>query len=135
MNILLLGIVGVFVALLGYFIFKKFIDHKQLARTHVVDAKAQEAYTHNKQHNEEEKVLTLKEKIELSWQFLKNVKEQIFSRFSQDDQRKLHEIGDILLGYGMKYKHDIELEVKQQVVPSKSITLEKDKDQGQSASL
>jgi hypothetical protein len=96
----------------------------------VVDPEAQKLYNIQKKKTDEEKTLTMQEKIELSWQFLINIKDQVLKKFSKPDLEKVQKAGTILAEHGMKYQHDIELEisVRQEVSKAKSITKPKEQE-------
>ena len=55
----------------------------------VIDPEAQQLYATQKHKTDEEKTLTLQEKIELSWQFVVNIKNQVLEKFSKTDQEKV----------------------------------------------
>ena len=80
--------------------------------------------SYDKQHNknDEDKSLTIQEKIELSWQFVVNITEQVMNKFSQSDQQKLSQAGNTLRQNGMNYKHDVSQEAKitQEIVKSRT---------------
>ena len=94
----------------------------------VVDPVAQELYTNQKHKQNEEKKLTLEEKIELSWQFLVNIKNQVLQKFSKSDQEKVARAGTILIENGMKYQHDVEQEaqISQEHLKAKSVNKPKE---------
>ena len=95
--------------------------------------KAQEEY--NILHNKEEEIqsLTLEERIELSWAFLLNITEQVMSRFSMSDQKKVDEAGLILSKNGVRYQHNVseEARIVQSIIKSRG----KDQEVEQSRSL
>lgn len=112
-------------------IYKKLFSHAEnVKRVLKEDPKAQKIYDMKKNHElEEDKSLTLEEKIKLSWQFLTNITEKIINSFSKSDQEKVHEAGAKLNEYGMKYQHNVEQELKQKSGKIKSIATQKDKEQ------
>lgn len=126
-NIFLLVISGI--ALMYLVINKK--REPKIKKIVVIDPEAQKLYVNQKQKPDEEKTLTIQEKINLSWQFLVNIKNQILKNFSKLDQEKLEKIGDVLAENGMKYQHDIELEarVSQGFAKAKSVTKSKEQEQ------
>ena len=131
LNIVLLvtaGIVLVFI----YVKLKKGQEPK-IKKVVVVDPEAQQLYASQKHKPDEEKTLTIQEKIELSWQFLVNIKNQVVEKFSKTDQEKVMRAGTILLEHGMKYQHDVELEVRiRQESLAKSVTKSKEQEQSMS---
>jgi len=74
------------------------------------NANAQEAYAANKHPKEEEVSLTLEERINLSWQFLINITEQVLSRFSKQDKQIVYEAGQKMKKHGMTYQHNVKQE-------------------------
>ena len=62
--------------------------------------------------------------------FLINIKDQVLKKFSKPDLEKVQKAGTILAEHGMKYQHDIELEisVRQEVSKAKSITKPKEQE-------
>ena len=95
----------------------------------VVDPEAQKLYNVQKHKTDEKKTLTLQEKIELSWQFLVNIKNQVLEKFSKPDQEKVMRAGTILAENGMKYQHDVDQEIRVRQEFSKSVTKSKDQEQ------
>ena len=123
-NIILLVIAGVGIV---YLLNKKFANKKP-KHIAVVDPLAQELYKQQKQKTDEKKILTLEEKIELSWQFLVHIKDQVLNNFSKPDQEKVHQAGHKLAESGMRYQHDVEQEIKITQGTSKAKTVNKSKD-------
>jgi hypothetical protein len=125
-NIVLLVVAGI---ALVYLLVKRNKGPK-IKKIVVVDPEAQKLYNIQKHITTEEKTLTMQEKIELSWQFLVNIKNQVLKKFSKPDQEKVMKVGTILTEHGMKYQHDIELEikVKQEFTKSKSVTKPKEQE-------
>ena len=99
-----------------------------------VDPAAQSAYNKTNVAMEEEVDLTLQERIELSWQFLTNITEQIMNRFSAKDQQQVYKAGQQLAKNGAKYQHDVHQEAHftQQVIKTRVIQQNKDKDASRS---
>lgn len=124
LNVVLLIAAGI-VLVLMYIKLKKEKEPK-LKKVVVVDPEAQQLYATQKHKTDEEKTLTMQEKIELSWQFVVNIKNQVLEKFSKTDQEKVVRAGTILLENGMKYQHDVELEVRIiQESKAKSVTKSK----------
>ncbi|MFK7967860.1 MAG: DUF2660 domain-containing protein [Rickettsiaceae bacterium] len=125
LNVALLILVGI---ALVYLLIKRKKAPK-IKKIVVIDPEAQKVYNIQKKKTDEVKTLTMQEKIELSWQFLVNIKNQVLKKFSKPDQEKVKRAGIILAEHGMKYQHDIELEisVKREVSKTKSITKPKEK--------
>ncbi len=128
LNVVLLIAAGI-VLVLMYMKLKKEKEPK-LKKVVVVDPEAQQLYATQKHKTDEEKTLTMQEKIELSWQFVVNIKNQVLEKFSKTDQEKVVRAGTILLEHGMKYQHDVELEVRiNQESKAKSVTKSKEQEQ------
>ncbi len=119
-----------------FLLYWKFTNRYKVKHMVPKDPKAQALYQQQKMEISEEKSLSLQERIELSWQFLKNIKEQVLSRFSKPDQEKVKKAGKTLTEYGMKYEHDVDLIVKQLKVKSKvkTVAYDKEKETGQAMS-
>lgn len=95
---------------LVYFI-KKGIGSRKVKKVVVVDPAAQEAYESAKKHDKNEQKLTLEERIELSWQFLVHIRDQVLNKFSKADRKKVSEMGHVLNENGMHYEHDVNMEI------------------------
>lgn len=93
---------------------------------------SQEEYQAKKYPKDEEISLTLEEKIELSWQFLTNITEQILNKFSKEDRNVVHDAGEKMNRHGMSYQHDVKQEAKVTIDVVKSRTKEQSKDKGRS---
>lgn len=93
---------------------------------------SQEDYHAKKYPKDEEVSLTLEERIELSWQFLTNVTEQILNKFSKEDRNVVHDAGEKMNRHGMSYQHDVKQEAKVTIDVVKSRTKEQKKDKGRS---
>lgn len=97
----------------GYIILKKLRSGEpKIVRTHVVDPASQELYDKKRHKEDDDKKLTLQEKIELSWAFLVNITEQVMNQFSQEDQQKVENAGHTLAMHGAKYQHNVDGEAK-----------------------
>lgn len=100
-------------------------------RSLLYNASAQHLYNVNKKKNQKEKInLTLHEKIELSWQFLVNIAEQVSERFSTPDKKSLEIAGEKLNNHGMKYLHNVDQEtsVTFNVIEKRVAEMNKDKE-------
>jgi hypothetical protein len=132
MDLIIFVVISIVVLGLVYLAYKKLNLSKKAERAHTQDANAQAVYESTKNHPEENKTLTLQERLSLSWQFLRNIKQQVLEKFSKDDQAKMEQLGNLLLEYGMTYKHDPNMEVKQNIMQTKAISKDKQKDQSMS---
>ena len=127
-NIILLVALG----FAAFFIVKKMRSHKKPEHVVPKDPKAQSIYDKKKHKTEEEEItLTLQEKIELSWQFLTNITEQVMNRFSASDKDKVYQAGERFNKNGMKYQHDVNQEayITQEAVKARVMQQNKSKDQ------
>ena len=125
-NLILLLAAGAGVA---YLILKRRGGEPKIKKVVVVDPQAQKLYDIQKHKTDEEKALTVQEKIELSWQFLVNIKNQVLKLFSKAEQAKVERAGTILKEHGMKYQHDIEQEIRvKEFSKAKSITKTKEQE-------
>jgi len=129
-NIILLVLCG-FAAL---FMIKRVFFGAQSSKQRVAtkDPAAQEVYENYKsKDDDEEKSLTLQEKIELSWEFLTKIANQVIERFSRSDKEVIYKSGEIFNKHGMQYQHNVNQEVVigKQTALSKTKTQSKDKEQ------
>lgn len=91
---------------------------------------SQEEYVAKKYSKDEEVSLTLEEKINLSWQFLTNITEQILNKFSKQDKYIVHDAGKKMNKHGMTYQHDIHQEAKITVNVIRSRVKQQGQDKG-----
>lgn len=105
---------------------QRFLQSRNVEYKVANDPTAQSAYYAEK-HKNDNKKLSLKEKIELSWKFLYDLSEIIIKKFSPSDKESVTEIGKTLINNGMKYEHIIELGLPSK--PKLAIEMEKKKDQ------
>lgn len=113
-----------------YFYYKRHsLNTNKTERVLTQDPKAQEQYLHLKHKDEEkEQTLSMEERIQLSWQFLKNITDKVLSNFSKQDQKMVHKQGEILINNGMSYQHNVELEIKQNIAHSQAVLQNKQQD-------
>ena len=125
-NIILLVVFGVVALIL---IKRMRSGGKKIAHLSPADQHAQEVYNQNRHKEDEDKSLTLQEKIELSWAFLTNITEQVMSRFSAQDQQKVEDAGQTLTKNGAKYQHNVNREADIVKAVIKTRVKEQNKDQ------
>ncbi len=115
----------------AFFIVKRMRGHQKPEHVVPKDPKSQAIYNEVKHKDEEKITLTLQEKIELSWQFLTNITEQVMNRFSSADKDKIHQAGERFNKNGMKYQHDVhqEAHITQEAVKARVMQQNKSKDQ------
>lgn len=128
-NIILLIVCGVVALIL---IKRMRAGGKKAAHLSPADQHAQEVYNQNRHKEDEDKSITLQEKIELSWAFLINITEQVMNRFSSQDQQKVEDAGQALSKNGAKYQHNINREAN--IVQAVIKTRVKDQNKDQSIS-
>ncbi len=63
--------------------------------------------------------MTKNQKIELSWLFLYDITDTIINKFSQDDQKKINDLGQKMLEGGGMYEHVVEYGIKKEKKRSK----------------
>lgn len=85
---------------------------------------------YNKKHNKNI-LLSMEEKIELSWKFLFEITEYILSKFSPADQKQTLEIGKKLKASGFSYIHVVDFAIKKEQYQQIGISAEKVKDNDQ----
>ncbi len=104
-------------------------------RVLVNDPGAQAIYENTK-HTDDDKKLSLKEKIELSWQFLYEITETVLNKFSQSDKDQVKEAGETLVQNGAKYQHVVDAaSVKQALSKTTAINIEQEKKAPQGRSI
>ncbi|PCJ23551.1 MAG: hypothetical protein COA94_08185 [Rickettsiales bacterium] len=106
-NIILLIILG-FAAL---FMIRKMLTHQKPKHIVPKDPASQDLYEQQKHQGDEEIILSMEEKIELSWEFLLGIVRKIITIFSPEDKEQLHQAGGVLNKNGMQYQHDVNQEV------------------------
>ncbi|WP_253308138.1 MULTISPECIES: DUF2660 domain-containing protein [unclassified Rickettsia] len=77
---------------------------------------------------QEDKKLTLQERIELSWKFLYDITDIIINKFSKEDVQQVNKYGHVLLENGGRYEHIVDLAIKQ--VKSQTQTVEQGQSKG-----
>lgn len=83
---------------------------KNVAYVQKNDPNAQSTYDQGRKGGE--KPLTLKERLELSWQFLYDITDIVLGKFSAADQDAALNIGKTLLENGGHYEHVIDYGIK-----------------------
>lgn len=114
----------------GFFMFKKIRGHQKPKHTPPVDPVSQKLYEEaHLSPKEEDLKLTLQERIDLSWQFLTKITEQIMNHFSTKDQKIIQKAGNQLIQNGANYQHNVnqELQVAQKVTKTRAIQQTKEK--------
>lgn len=81
--------------------------------------------------NQDNKKLTLQEKIELSWKFLYDITEIILNKFSKDDIITVNKCGRILFDNGGRYEHIVDLAIPP--VKSHTQSAEQEQNKGKKA--
>ena len=93
----------------------------------VNDPGAQAVYE-NAKHTDEDKKLSLKEKIELSWHFLYEITETVLNKFSQTYTDQVKEAGETLVKNGVKYQHVVDAaSVNQALSKTRNVNIEQEK--------
>ena len=129
-NIILL----VVLAVAAYFIYTE-MTRKKSPNTATPDAKdtlSQGDYEAKKHPKDEEVSLTMEERVELSWNFLTNITEQILNKFTKTDREKVHDAGAKMNKHGMSYQHDVSQEAQKTIGIVKSRTREQNQSKGRS---
>lgn len=93
-------------------IVKRIKNSHKIEHDVIKDPKAQADYDNQKHHEEENKVLSMEDKIELSWEFLIRITEKIMKSFSKSDVKIVHNAGKSFNNHGMKYEHDVNHEIR-----------------------
>jgi hypothetical protein len=97
---------AVVVAFVIFFIFKKLRPYK-IKYVRTTDPEAQAQYEKQTIKKNEESALSLQERIELSWQFLTRITQQVIELFSSADKEQVLESGRKLVKNGAKYQHNV----------------------------
>jgi Protein of unknown function (DUF2660) len=127
MNIILVITIGAILLAIAVFLYKKFGSKNTQKIIHApIDPAEQAAYTATK-HKDEQKKLSLKERLELSWKFLYEITEAILSKFSKQDQKEVKVVGGILAKNGMKYNHVVDLAIAPLLGKAKTPEIEHEK--------
>ncbi|MCC8369055.1 MAG: DUF2660 domain-containing protein [Rickettsia endosymbiont of Oxypoda opaca] len=77
---------------------------------------------------QQDKKLTMQERIELSWKFLYDITDIIINKFSKEDVQEVNKYGHVLLENGGRYEHIVDLAIKQ--VKSQTQTVEQSQSKG-----
>ena len=120
-------------AIAAFFVLQRMFGRAKPKYVPPIEPLSQASYKKTNVPMEEEEVsLTLQERIELSWQFLTNITEQVISCFSKKDQQQIYKAGQALTRNGAKYQHDVyqEANFTQKMVK----TVQKDKNKSASKS-
>lgn len=118
--------------MLHFFLYKRIRNSSRTNNINVTfdRAQSQEAYAAKKYPKDEEVSLTLEERINLSWQFLTNITEQILNKFSKQDQDIIYKAGQKMNKHGMTYQHNITQEAKITINVIRSRTKQQEQDKG-----
>lgn len=100
--------IGILLALAigAFFIFKKSSPNK-VKPVRIEDPEAQAAYDAKNAKKDEALQLSLEERIELSWEFLNKITQQVIDLFSPEDKDQVLEAGKKLAKHGAKYQHNV----------------------------
>ena len=104
-------IIALLLAVIFYIYKKKFARH-EVSRTIQEDPGQQQTYEKKKVDEDEVKSLTMEEKIELSWEFLTRITQEIMDKFSSQEKEQVHDAGKTLVKHGGQYQHDVTGEAK-----------------------
>ncbi len=131
---IILALSTIFVFILLFIAYKKFTNYRHITGAHAADNKtAQESY-YKKKHQDDEKRMTLQERIELSWKFLYEITELILYKFSPQDRKAVEDAGRVLTEKGMKYEHVVELGIRHDKAHAANISKEERKDDSKNKS-
>jgi acetate kinase len=121
------GFVVTCLLLLGLFLYyKSGAKVKNGSRVTVNDLNAQTLYINSK-HGDEDKNLSIKEKVEISWQFLYEITEVILNKFTSNDRQEVKTIGHKLIDNGARYNHSVDLNIKQTLSKTQNISIDQEK--------
>jgi len=103
-------IIPVFIILIVLFIRKGRASEANVAYIQKNTPGAQDSY--DKVKSGDDKKLTMKERLELSWQFLYEITDIVLSKFSAQDQEDTLKIGRALIENGGRYEHVIDYGIR-----------------------
>lgn len=114
-------------SMLAFSVLKFYRSYKDTNRVYLLkdDPNAQGKYLENKK-KDSDIVMTVKEKLDLSWQFLYDITNKIMNHFSQEDQNLILELGRTLLANGARYEHVIEYGIRREYNSGKKVDSKKD---------
>lgn len=77
------------------------------------DSEAQKAYLDSRK-KPGSLMMSIKDKLELSWQFLYDITNIVLSKFSEADKDEVMAMGNIILEHGGRYEHVIDYGIRQE---------------------
>lgn len=115
-NIITFFISAIFVVAIVYMILRSILKYRDSHHVYLTknSEEAQKAY--DASHKKESIMMSMKEKLELSWQFLYDITNIVLSKFSQKDKDEVLAMGHILLENGGRYEHVIDYGIRQESV-------------------
>ena len=125
---IVLGVIG---TVLLIFFFKKRKQNLIASKSNDKALDSEQVGYLAKKNGSKEEELTIKQKLELSWNFLYEIAEIVLNKFSPEDKAEIQELGKDLAKAGMKYQHIIDLALNRKESRVESLKLKQDKsDQG-----
>ncbi|XVN41611.1 MAG: DUF2660 domain-containing protein [Rickettsia endosymbiont of Argas persicus] len=100
--------IGCLAVLIIFLTFKVVLRKKNVTTSK--ESNSEETFALNNK-NQDNKKLTLQERIELSWKFLYDITEVILNKFSKEDIILVNKCGRVLLENGARYEHIVDLAV------------------------
>ena len=92
-------------AILGYYLYNKYFTDVKLFVKPKTNEELQAEYVAKQ---EKTVILSVKEKLEMSWKFLYDLTEIVVQKFSEEDKQKIIETGGRLFKLGMRYEHVVD---------------------------
>lgn len=124
LNTHILIAIGCLVVLVIYLIYKTAARKKNITTSG--ENNSEETFALNNK-NQDNKKLTLQERIELSWKFLYDITETILNKFTKDDITLVNKCGRVLLENGARYEHIVDLAIPRAKSHTQSVEQEQTK--------
>jgi hypothetical protein len=103
-----------FIAAIVYVTLKAILKYRDAHHTYSGknDAEAQKLYAASRK--KESVFMSIKDKLELSWQFLYDITNIVLNKFSKTDREATLAMGHIILDNGGRYEHVVDYGIRQE---------------------
>lgn len=114
-TIVIISIIVFLIALIIFMTRKVVVQYQEghCAYLEKNDPDAQKTYVDSKK-KPASLLMSLKDKLELSWQFLYDITNIVLSKFSEQDRDEALEMGKVMLDHGGRYEHVIDYGIRQE---------------------
>ena len=105
---------GVIVVAIAYILLRAILKYRDSHHKYPGknDAEAQKLYADS--HKKESILMSIKDRLELSWQFLYDITNIVLNKFSKDDREATLAMGHIILDNGGRYEHVVDYGIRQE---------------------